>query len=143
MQSPGILSPDQFVVVPHVAVLDTFRMTDDSGAFMANIDSAYIDKFVAHMNERERLTGDLSPLTIGHTSDDPQPEIDSPQIVGYARNYTKDKLGETDRDAAFADFWIYKKDVELVRKHGMRRSCEIWVSRYEADPISLLGATTP
>lgn len=143
MQSPGILDPASFVIVPSVAVLDTFKMTDDSGAFLADINDQYIDKFVAHMNERERLTGDLCPLVLGHTSDNYQPEVEAPQIVGYARNYSKGTLGETDRSAAFADFWIYKKDIELVRKHGSRRSCEIWVSRYEADPISLLGATTP
>ena len=142
MQSPGTLDPSQFTVVPHVAILDEFTMTTDDGSFLAKIDEAYLDQLIAHMNERERLTGDLSPIVIGHTTDDPQPEIQGPLLVGFARNWVKGPLGETGRQAAFADCWIYTKDADLVRRFP-RRSAEVWVSRHEIDPISFLGPTTP
>ena len=138
------LNPSEFVIVPHVCALDEFVMRDESGGFVATINESYIDKFVAHMNAREATTGDLSPLVIGHTQTG-LPEQEQPAVVGYARNWVKGPWTQTDGSqvtAAFFDAWVNRADVEEVRKYP-RRSCEIWASRYEADPISLLGATTP
>lgn len=135
------LDPSQFVIAPHVAALDEFKMSDPDGTFVADITPEYLTKFVKHMNEREALTGDLSPLVIGHTKSGER-EIDSPPLVGFARNWHLGELGNTGRQCAFFDAWVYKNKVELVRQYP-RRSCEVWASRYEADPISLLGATTP
>ena len=139
------LNPDEYVLAPPCAALDEFTMTDDDGSFVAKIDESYLDKFVKHMNDREQLTGDLCPLVIGHTPDAGDgyvPETDQPPIVGYARSWFKAPLGNTGRYAAFFTPWIRKDRVQLAKDHP-RRSCEVWVSRYEADPISLLGATTP
>lgn len=135
------LNPSDFQVVPRVAALDEFRMTDPDGTFVANITPEYLTKFVAHMNERESLTGDLSPIVIGHTKSGER-EIDAPPLVGYARNWSLGELGATGRKCAFFDAWILKDKVQLAKQFP-RRSCEVWASRYEADPISLLGATTP
>lgn len=136
-----ILNPDDFVIVPHVAVLDEFQLTNDAGTFVADITPAFLDELVKHMTERERLTGDLSPLVIGHTKSGER-EIDGPLVVGFAKNWHRGELGETGRQCAFIDAWIRKEYVELVRNYP-RRSSEVWVSRHEIDPISLLGATTP
>lgn len=135
------LDPNDYVVSPHVAILDEFRMTGGDGAFVADITPGFIDKLIAHMNEREAQTGDLCPLVIGHTQDG-LPETDQPPLVGYARNWHKGVLGTTGRQCAFFDAWVLKTQVDLARKFP-RRSAEVWASRYEIDPISLLGATTP
>lgn len=127
--------------MPHTAVLDEFRMTNPDGSFVADITPEFLDRLIAHMQEREALTGDLCPLVIGHTQDG-LAEVDQPPLVGYARNWHKGLLGDTGRQCAFADFWILKTRVEQVKQFP-RRSGEVWASRYEIDPISLLGATTP
>ena len=136
-----VLDPADYVVVPHVGAVDTFRMTNHDGSFVADITEAFLDRLIEHMNERERLTGDLAPLVIGHTKDG-EPEIASPPLVGYAKHWHKGILGETGRPCAFIDAWVLKEKVDLARGYP-RRSCEVWVDRYEVDPISLLGATTP
>ena len=135
------LDPAQFVVVPHVAALDTFRMTNDDGTFVADITEKYLDKLIAHMAEREAATGDLCPIVIGHTMNG-VPETEQPPLVGFARNWHKGILGATGRPCAFFDAWVNRDKVELAKQYP-RRSCEVWASRYEVDPISLLGATTP
>lgn len=135
------LDPNDFVIVPNVAAVDEFRMTSDDGGFVATVDETFLDRLVAHMNEREQATGDLAPLVIGHTEDG-QKETDAPPVVGYARNWHKGDLFNTGRKAAFFDAWINKADVETVKRYP-RRSCEVWPNRFEVDPISLLGATTP
>lgn len=148
------LDPNDFEIVPHVAVVDEFRMSDSSGGMVTLVDAKFLSLTCARMNEREIQTGDLSPLVIGHTGED-TPEHDQPQIVGYARNWVVDPFFETGRQASFADFWIYKtrklilsgNEVVLsareIANRWPRRSAEVWTDRHEVDPISLLGATTP
>ncbi len=139
---PGAaLDPSQFVIAPHVAILDTFRMTNPDGSFAADITEAFLDRLIAHMAERELATGDLCPLVIGHTQNG-LPETEQPPLVGYARNWHKGVLGNTGRPCAFFDAWVLTDKADLARQFP-RRSAEVWASRYEIDPISLLGATTP
>lgn len=137
----AILNADEYTIVPHVAAVDEFIMKNDDGTFVANINEPFLDRLVARMNAREAQTGDLSPLVIGHTEDG-QPETTAPPIIGWARNWSKDQLFNTPRKAAFFDAWIKNDCVDLARKYP-RRSCEVWPGRYEVDPISFLGATTP
>lgn len=136
------LDPSEFTVVPHVAIVDEFRMTNDDGTFVAEINEAFLTKMVARMREREATTGDLCPGVIGHTPDGEFAEVDGPPVTAYLRNWVLDDFFDTGRKAAFADVWVYNDDVPLVRKFP-RRSAEIWPDRYEADPLSFLGATTP
>lgn len=135
------LDPSDFVVVPHVCAIDEFRMTNPDGSFVADVTPVFLNRLCAHMQEREDATGDLAPIVIGHTMDG-LPEVEQPPVVGFARNWSIGELGSTGRKAAFFDAWIRKDRVEQVRNYP-RRSCEVWASRYEVDPISLLGATTP
>lgn len=135
------LDPSQFVIVPHVAVVDEFTASDEKGNPIAHIDDAVLTRIVDKMQQREAETGDLCPLVIGHTTKD-TPETEQPPVVGFARSWHKGPLFDTGRNAAFADFWIYKIDVDRVRKHP-RRSAEVRIRTSEIDPISLLGATTP
>lgn len=135
------LDPKDFVIAPPVAAIDEFRMTNDAGNFVADVNADFLQKLVDHMNDREAQTGDLAPLVIGHTVDG-VPETEGPPVVGFARSWFIAPLGNTGRLAAFFTPWIYKNEVERVKRYP-RRSCEVWASRYEADPISLLGATSP
>jgi hypothetical protein len=138
------LNPDDFVIVPNVYVLDEFEMTDDDGKVVARIDEVFIRKLVARMVERENVTGDLCPFVIGHTKDNPQgdDEINGPKLVGYFRNWKQIPFFDTGKTAAAPDVWIFRDDVELVKRFP-RRSSEVWVGKYEIDPVSALGATTP
>lgn len=137
----AILNADEYTIVPHVAAVDEFIMKNDDGTFVANINEPFLDRLVARMNAREAQTGDLSPLVIGHTEEG-QAETSAPPIIGWARNWVKAQLFNTPRKAAFFDAWIKNDYVELAKKYP-RRSCEVWPGRYEVDPISFLGATTP
>ena len=141
MAVPEFLNPADYTVVPHVAAVDEFVMRNDDGSFVANVNAQFLTRLVARMQQREDETGDLAPIVIGHTTDG-QPETLSPPVVGYARNWHVGPLFNTNRKAAFFDAWIKNDRVEEVRNYP-RRSCEVWPGRYEADPISLLGATTP
>lgn len=136
------LDPSEFTVVPHVAIVDEFRMTNEDGSFVATIDAKFLAKLVQRMNEREATTGDLCPGVIGHTPDGEYREIDSPPVTAYLRNWVLDDFFDTGRKAAFADVWVFNDDVPTVKKFP-RRSAEIWADRYEVDPLSFLGATTP
>lgn len=137
------LDPSKFVIVPHVAVVDEFILSNDSGQSVAVIDRPFLLALADHMNDREEKTGDLSPLVLGKHTKDGEPEALQPEVVGYAKNWSVGPFFKTGKDAAFADFWILKEDAPRIRDKYTRRSAELWVSRHEVDPISLLGATTP
>lgn len=141
MNKPAaVLDPSLYTVVPHTCMVDSFQMTNEDGTFVADINESFIDRLVAHMNDREAQTGDLAPYVIGHTPNEPYREEDGPPLIGYVRNWSKDLW--KGKAAAFADVWIFNGDVERARRFP-RRSCEVWVDRYEVDPVSALGATTP
>lgn len=147
------LDPNDFEVTV-IAVVDEFKMTDDEGSLVAQLDAKYLQRLVARMNAREAETGDMAPIVIGHTKDG-MAEVQQPQIVGYGRNWSVGPLFDTGRQAAFCQAWVYKvnkltidgEEVILtaseVAKRWPRRSAEVWTNRHEIDPISLLGATTP
>lgn len=138
------LDLSEFVVVPNVFVLDEFDMTDDDGQVIARIDAKFIEKLVARMQERERDTGDLCPIVIGHTKDNPQggDEVNGPPLIGYFVNWKQIPFFDTGKTGAAPDALIYRRDVERAKKFP-RRSSEVWLSKHEIDPVSFLGATTP
>lgn len=142
-----LLDPTRYTMVPHIAVVDECTLPIPSkeveGEFeYFTIDAAFLDKVVFNGNRREAETGDLTPLVIGRHTKKGAAETAQPEIVGWARNWSRGQLFNTTRQAAYADLWIKNEDVERVKKFP-RRSAEIWRGRAEIDPISLLGATTP
>lgn len=147
-ESQPLLDPNAYTVVPRVAVLDETTLPvpkkggEDGEYEYFTIDSAFLEKVAFNGNRREAETGDMCPLVIGRHTKKGAAETAQPEIVGYARNWTTGRLGNTTRSAAFADFWIKNEEVERVKKFP-RRSAEIWRGRAEIDPIALLGATTP
>lgn len=148
------LDPKDYRVFPAVFVVDEFRMTDDTGGLVTVLDKRFLEQLCSRMNEREAMTGDLCPVVIGHTEEG-EKEVEQPQVVGVCRNWRVAPFFNTGRLGAQADFWIKNENrividgTELtlgpddVDKRWPRRSAEVWASRHEIDPVSLLGATTP
>lgn len=138
------LEPRDYVVVPSVFVLDEFVMSDDKGRPVANVDKQFLEDIAKNMLGRKARTGDLSPIVIGHTEDDPKggAEADGPPVVGYADNWQVLPFFDTGKFGLAVDCWILKTEVDRVRRFP-RRSSEVWVEAREIDPISFLGATTP
>src|SRR5579859_5194319 len=100
-----------------------------------------LGRIAANNNRRVKETGDWTPIVIGHTKDN-APENEQPEIVGYASNFTVKPLFRTGRYAIHAVCRFFKNKLDKV-KNFPRRSVELWVTREEVDPISLLGATSP
>lgn len=104
-----------------------------------------LEEIVENNNRRIRDTGDLVPITLGHTREGADEE-DQPLIVGLAEDFYVGTLGkETPQPAIFCRMKFYK---DLFEKHDIgrqytRRSCELWIKDKYLDPIAVLGATTP
>jgi hypothetical protein len=131
----------QFVVKDNVPILDEHKLLDDDGEVLAVLDSAKLDRIARNMNRKARETGDLVPLVVGHTQDG-LPERDQPEVVGYASNFRVKRFFSTGRKAIYCTFKFFRDKAHLARKFP-RRSVELWLKKWEIDPISLLGASTP
>ena len=108
-----------------------------------NIDRGFLLKLAANNNRLVTDTGDMIPLTEGHTKDN-APESEQPEILGWADNFSVGPLFGTGRHALLARFRISKKPDKLKKASNLpRRSVELWLDRGEVNPISLLGATAP
>ena len=105
------------------------------------IDEKVLLKICNNQNRRVEETGDEVPIVIGHTIDG-APEKDQPEIIGYASHFRVLPLKKTKRKAIFCRWRILKDKMPLLRRYP-RRSVELWLSKMEIDPISLLGASTP
>src|SRR4051812_18118716 len=113
------LNPAEYTVIPRVAVVDEFDLPVVNAEGQSDyfpVDRAFLEKCAANGNRREAETGDLCPLVIGKVSGAHHTvkglcEAGQPEVVGYARNWTVDLLGNTKRSAAYADFWIKNEDV--------------------------------
>lgn len=143
MTSARPATPDQndYVVLPGVAVLDEFHLTRPG--IDEVIDPQFLQDVCSNGNRRETETGDLCPVVLGHINLKPgTPEVDQPKVVGFARNWRVAPLFDTGRLAAVVDFWIKKLYYHMIQDYPSR-SPELWATRREIHPISLLGATAP
>lgn len=131
----------EYVVARHVAILDEHEMTSGPSGVPMYCGPQELQQIADNNNRRVESTGDATPIVIGHTVDG-KDENRQPEIVGYATNFSVGPLFNSGRTALFADFHIRKDKVEEANKYP-RRSVELWPKRWEIDPISLLGATTP
>ena len=140
-QLEGARPPIEYVVARHVAVLDEHPMSSGPDGTPTYCGPKELQQIADNNNKRVHETGDACPIVIGHTVDG-KPEKAQPEVVGYATNFTTGPLFNSGRMGLFADFHIRKDKIEEVNKYP-RRSVELWPKRWEVDPISLLGATTP
>jgi len=98
-----------------------------------------LQEIARNSNSREAGSGDLCPLTIGHTLTS-GPETEQPDIAGYARNFSVGRFGPAKKLGVLADFYIKRELLDEVRKYP-RRSVELWPTDMVLDPIALLKRT--
>lgn len=129
-----------------VAVLDEHDLKDEDGQMIARLSPDKLQRIADNNNKRIKDTGDYCPIVVGHTKDDGEGKVvherDQPEVIGFAGPFTVKKFFKTGKKAIFAKWRVFKDKIDLLRKFP-RRSVELWVSRWEIDPISVLGATTP
>lgn len=125
-----------------VAVLDchTFAHPTIKGK-MVDLNEARLKQIAVNMNRRIKDTGDESPIVIGHTKDG-LPEKYQPEVIGFARDWVVGPFFKTGRKALFSRWRVFKDRLDKLTEYP-RRSVELWLGKWEVDPISVLGATTP
>ena len=149
--------PDGRVVLPRFFILDEHVLEevvhgeDGKPLLDANgqkqkrkthIDRDVLEQIATNNNRRIAETGDAAPVVVGHTKDD-KPEHTQPSIIGYCYDFGVEPFHNTGRlGLACTPIAENREAAELFRKYP-RRSVELWLSRLEIDPISLLGATSP
>lgn len=129
---------NRWATIPGVPVLDEHELTDSRGQASGVVDARFLQEVANNNNRRFAQTGDATPLTRGHTSDDPS--APDPPVLGYAVNF-RVAPWRNGRNALYADFKVdrrYEKDID-----NSRRSVELWFAKREVDPIAVLKATTP
>jgi len=147
VRQPGDFPKDEFVSIDNVPVFTEHEITIGDGR-KVRFGPRELQAVTDRCNQRIRETGDFAALTIGHT---PSPEsrgkgAQDPEVVGFAGPFRLGRLGQRGRYAILADFNIFRRDADKVRKHP-RRSPELWLedefSDMFLDPIALLGAEAP
>jgi len=132
-----------WIVVHDLPVVDEHEVYDDDGNFVCHCDRQMLERIAANNNDRIRQSGDLTPITLGHTKDD-APEEEQPKIVGYGGPFYVAPLWSTGRQALFVKQAKFMERYEDKIRDYPRRSVEIWFDDNPmVDPIALLGATTP
>lgn len=125
-----------------VAILDEHTMPHPKKpGTLINITETTLQKIADNNNRRIKSTGDECPVVIGHTQDG-LPEKYQPEVIGFARDFKVRPLFKTGRKALYARWRVYTDRLEKLLEYP-RRSVELWLGKWEVDPISLLGATTP
>lgn len=142
-------SDPEWILVDDVPILDEHRLflpaDKDKGTpdRWVNVDQQLLSELATNNNRLVSETGDMIPLTEGHTVDD-APESQQPEILGWADNFGVKPLFQSGRMALTARFRISKNPEKLKKVQNLpRRSVELWLDRREVNPISLLGATAP
>lgn len=103
-------------------------------------DKAKLIQIVNQCNARIKDTGDLVPVTAGHTSEDPS--VPEPEILGYAYRFSLGTIGKVKpRPCILCDMKIRKDRMALVKRLP-RRSIELWPDLV-IDPVVLSEAEEP
>ena len=141
---------EQFSVMTDVPVFTEHQTLSRDGREL-KFGRKELEAITHRCNRRISQTGEYAAITIGHT---PSPEAvksgaTMPDLVGFAGPFRLGVLGsegENQRYAILANFYIFKDEMQRVRKHP-RRSPEVWLEdQYEEmffDPIALLGSEAP
>lgn len=142
-RTPNLLEqlddPDRYEIGPRTPVFDEHEETDFGGN-LARFDRARLEALAAHNNARAVASGDLPPITLGHTVPG-LPETAQPPIVGYARDFDVEPFGPSGKLALTCTPCL-KKDqggLKLLDTYP-RRSIELWKDG-TIDPIALLKRT--
>lgn len=139
-KSEELFPPSKYVLHQHVAVFDEHTREGKAGKKPSKITKEDLEKLATNCNKKFTDLGLGTPLAIGHTKDEADEE-DQPEIIGFSNNFKVDKLGNTNRYGLFCDWYIKKKFEDAVDRYP-HRSIELYMDRYDINPISLL-ATAP
>ncbi len=138
---PGGSNTSVPVIEKDVAVFSEGTITTLSGKEVS-VDRAFIEEVAKNNNDRVADTGDMVPLIVGHTSE--EPDADEKPVIGFAKNFRVGKIGNLKpRFALLADFLFRSEDDHETARRFPRRSVEIWSKSKLIDPIALLGGTRP
>lgn len=108
-------------------------------------DANALERVAQRCNDRIEETGDFTPITLRHTSDDR--DVDPP-VIGMAGPYKVGRYGRKNpKTTIFAKLRIHKRYAAIAGRYP-RLSVEYWAKKSDPtngffDPISLLGAETP
>lgn len=132
--------------LPPFAIIDEHEFVDEETGKKQVFDKHRLQRLADKLNRRVKETGDLIPITLGHTVDG-LPEHRQPPIVGFSRNFRLAPLKKSGRWAIWADPISDPRNVQKFRDHP-RRSVELWAAKSakgedDIDPIAILGATSP
>lgn len=133
--------PAVFETVGPVYILDEHVLPAGPDGEELVVDEAFLRAVAANNNRRVRVTGDAAAIVVGHTRDG-EAEADGPELIGFATDYGVVPFFETGKKALACLFRVYKAKVPMLAEFP-RRSVELWVSKKEVDPISLLSASAP
>lgn len=129
------------------------------GDITEDFNEARLSEIAKNCNKRERDTGDLCPITLGHTVLDQYDdkgvlirkakETEQPPIVGYARNFRVGRFGPSGRLGILSTFYVKKENHlpdgpmsgDQILEQFPRRSVERWIQGNILDPIALLKRT--
>lgn len=132
-----VLDSGSYTVVRDVPLVDTVELNRDGKHY--DLDDAFLHDVVANHYRREKETGDLPVVIVGHNSDD---QLGDKPIHGYAKGLRVQPLANSNRNAIYGDIWVHN-DFAPNLKSFPRRSAELWYGAKQLDAIALLGATPP
>jgi len=143
----SILPDEEYLVYPHLALLDEHERLDPKSGKKIKVDEKYLNELRDNLNAKVAETGDATPYVLGHTldkgeDDEDVPESDQPEILGWLVNYKVDDLLNTNRKAVHGDLFIRKSKYEVAKEYP-RRSVELWYSSKDVDPVSALSSSAP
>lgn len=121
-----------------VNVFDEHEEHDKDGNVVRSFKRADLQEIADNCNARA-AAGNLCPITIGHTVDDPREPL-QPESVGYARNFAVGWDQKLQRYVIRATYYLRKGDAEKAKTYP-RTSVELWGRDKFFDPIALLRRT--
>lgn len=142
-----ILESGEYAKIDGVPIFDEHSEFDKKGNLLRKFSRTELQHIADACNNRERTTGDLSPLGPGHTRDDVASEEDQPAVFGYARNYRVGTFGPEKKLGLLCDWHVQKRirtksgqtvDGVEYAKSFPRRSVELWPDSMTIDWIALL-----
>ena len=131
--------PSRWKIRRSVPVFDEHDEYGKDGRLQRRFGPQELQEIADSCNRRERDTGDVCPLTKGHTIQG-APEDQQPEILGYARNFHVGRFGAAQKLGILADFYFYP-DRYKVAMSFPRRSVELYFRDKILDPIALLRRT--
>ena len=131
-------SPEHWVIVRNVPVFKPHVRRDKDGKEKYRVTEKDMESISKVAHQRERSSGVVGTLTIGHKLLDPHtPETRQPKVVGYVRNYRDAEFGKEKTPCVLVDLYYSREDWEEARKYPFR-SAEYYPNRKEITGVALL-----